>query len=169
MPGRNGTGPTGMGPMTPRAAGYYAGYQVPGYGFGRGRGRRMRRGMGKGAFPTIFTPHEGSSGKAQDVNSYIPVPTQEADVLKVQAKEMKQQLKTINDRVAQTESDSVSHRRIAVVKRSKCTGCSICRSVCPASAVILNTAAAIDGEKCTGCGLCIAKCPQGAIVLQKKK
>ena len=55
MPGGDGTGPGGMGPMTGRAAGFCAGYQVPGYmnpiggrgywGWGRGfrgggRGRR---------------------------------------------------------------------------------------------------------------------------------
>jgi len=49
MPGGDGTGPGGMGPMTGRAAGYCAGYGVPGYanpmpgrfwgrGFGLGRG-----------------------------------------------------------------------------------------------------------------------------------
>ncbi len=57
MPGGDGTGPGGMGPMTGRAAGFCAGYPVPGYmnpvggrgyggwcrgfrvgGFGRGRG-----------------------------------------------------------------------------------------------------------------------------------
>ena len=46
MPFGDGTGPAGMGPMTGRAAGYCAGYSVPGYmnpipgrGFwGRGRG-----------------------------------------------------------------------------------------------------------------------------------
>ena len=48
MPGGDGTGPGGMGPMTGRAAGYCAGYAVPGYanpvggrgfwGFGRGGG-----------------------------------------------------------------------------------------------------------------------------------
>ena len=46
MPGGDGTGPGGMGPMTGRAAGYCAGYAVPGFmnpipgrGFwGRGRG-----------------------------------------------------------------------------------------------------------------------------------
>lgn len=48
MPGGDGTGPAGMGPMTGRAAGYCAGYGVPGFtnpvggggywGFGRGRG-----------------------------------------------------------------------------------------------------------------------------------
>ena len=31
MPAGNGTGPLGMGPMTGRAAGYCAGYPVPGY------------------------------------------------------------------------------------------------------------------------------------------
>ena len=31
MPGGDRTGPAGMGPMTGRAAGYCAGYPVPGY------------------------------------------------------------------------------------------------------------------------------------------
>ncbi len=53
MPFGDGTGPVGLGPMTGRAAGYCAGYSVPGYmnpvagrgfwglsrGFGRGGGR----------------------------------------------------------------------------------------------------------------------------------
>jgi hypothetical protein len=48
MPRGDGTGPAGMGPMTGRAAGYCAGYPVPGFmnpvggrgywGWGRGRG-----------------------------------------------------------------------------------------------------------------------------------
>ena len=65
MPGGDGTGPLGLGPMTGRAAGFCAGYGVPGYmnpipgrfwwgvgrpfgwgrgfwGFGRGRGRGWR-------------------------------------------------------------------------------------------------------------------------------
>jgi len=50
MPGGDRTGPMGMGPMTGRAAGYCAGYSVPGFAnafggrgfgaFGGGRGRR---------------------------------------------------------------------------------------------------------------------------------
>jgi len=45
MPGGDGTGPAGMGPMTGRAAGPCAGYPMPGYmspipGVGRGFGRR---------------------------------------------------------------------------------------------------------------------------------
>jgi len=55
MPGGDGTGPGGLGPMTGRAAGFCAGYPVPGYasptwgrgygmGFGRGRGMGFGRG-----------------------------------------------------------------------------------------------------------------------------
>lgn len=50
MPRGNGTGPTGLGPMTGRAAGYCAGYGMPGFmnpipGFGTG----ARSGRGRGA------------------------------------------------------------------------------------------------------------------------
>ena len=63
MPRGDGTGPMGMGPMTGRAAGYCAGYPVPGFmnaipgrgywgrGIGFGRGRAVRgygRGLGRG-------------------------------------------------------------------------------------------------------------------------
>ena len=57
MPGGDGTGPAGMGPMTGRAAGYCAGYPMPGYanpipgrglGFGWGRGFGFGRGLGLG-------------------------------------------------------------------------------------------------------------------------
>lgn len=47
MPGGDGTGPVGRGPMTGRALGYCAGYDIPGYtnhGFGRGFGRGLGRG-----------------------------------------------------------------------------------------------------------------------------
>ncbi len=66
MPAGDGTGPLGAGPMTGRAAGYCAGFSVPGYmnpwpggargywrtgrGFGRGLGfgRGFSRGFGRG-------------------------------------------------------------------------------------------------------------------------
>ena len=56
MPGGDGTGPMGLGPMTGRAAGFCAGYGMPGYmnpvpgrgvGWGRGRGF-FGRGRGGG-------------------------------------------------------------------------------------------------------------------------
>jgi len=56
MPRGDGTGPAGMGPMTGRAAGYCAGYPVPGFmnpipgggygGWGRGYGRGGGAGQG---------------------------------------------------------------------------------------------------------------------------
>ena len=53
MPRGDKTGPWGTGPMTGRAAGYCAGYPVPGYmnptrGYGGGRGRGRGRGWGRG-------------------------------------------------------------------------------------------------------------------------
>ena len=53
MPRGDRTGPYGAGPMTGRAAGYCAGYSVPGYanprfGYGRGYGRGGGRGFGRG-------------------------------------------------------------------------------------------------------------------------
>ena len=53
MPRGDRTGPWGFGPRTGRAAGYCAGYSVPGFmnpipGFGRGFGRGWGRGYGRG-------------------------------------------------------------------------------------------------------------------------
>jgi len=51
MPRGDGTGPLGMGPMTGRAAGYCAGYGMPGYmnpGYGRGC---QNWGVGFGSYP----------------------------------------------------------------------------------------------------------------------
>ena len=48
MPGGDGTGPMGRGPMTGRASGLCAGYPNPGYtnpGYGRGLGRGIGRGF----------------------------------------------------------------------------------------------------------------------------
>ena len=61
MPRGNGTGPRGMGPMTGRAAGYCAGYSVPGYmnpfggrGLGMGYGYWGGRGVGRGFRRSFF-------------------------------------------------------------------------------------------------------------------
>ncbi|KON32347.1 hypothetical protein AC477_03110 [miscellaneous Crenarchaeota group-1 archaeon SG8-32-1] len=52
MPTGDKTGPIGQGPMTGRAAGYCAGYSVPGFmnpinGYGKGFGRGCGRGWGR--------------------------------------------------------------------------------------------------------------------------
>ena len=57
MPAGNGTGPLGFGPMTGRAAGYCAGYPVPGY-LNRTPGRRF---SAQSAYPGGF-PSYGATG-----------------------------------------------------------------------------------------------------------
>ena len=65
MPRGDRTGPWGAGPMTGRAAGYCAGYPVPGYmnppvGYGRGWRHGHGRGWGRGRFvypvPAVVQP-----------------------------------------------------------------------------------------------------------------
>lgn len=53
MPRGNGTGPTGMGPMTGKGTGYCAGYGMPGSGLrmGAGQMRGWRGGCGRGLRP----------------------------------------------------------------------------------------------------------------------
>ena len=126
MPRGDGTGPAGMGPMTGRAAGYCAGYSVPGYtnpiggrgfgAFGRGRGgggwgRRnwfyatglpgwQRAAMGMpayGAPPAYPTPYAAPFG---------PVATeeQELDALKGQAEYFEDALEGIRKRIEELQA-----------------------------------------------------------------
>ena len=121
MPGGDGTGPGGMGPMTGRAAGYCAGYPAPGFmnpipgrGFwGRGRGgggwgRRnwfyatgltgwQRAGYGYPAF-----------GGAPYGAPYTPAMTreQEAEMLKGQVEYFEDALDGIKKRIEELESKS---------------------------------------------------------------
>jgi hypothetical protein len=67
MPRGDGTGPTGLGPMTGRGAGFCAGYAAPGFtnttlgccgrGWGNGRGlRRMNQVYGNTGYPGVTLP-----------------------------------------------------------------------------------------------------------------
>jgi len=112
MPRGDGTGPGGLGPMTGRAAGYCAGYSVPGYmnpyggrsGLGFGYGRGYGRGYGKGfwpayPYPTTTAPTAYGGGFYQP-----PVePKQEMEMLTEDAKALKEQLDSINKRIAELE------------------------------------------------------------------
>jgi len=124
MPGGDGTGPGGMGPMTGRAAGYCAGYSVPGYmnpvvgrgrgGFGLGRGWGRGRGFGHGfgrgfggygaAYPYAYGASYNPT--AYGGYPYAPnvTPQQEADMLKEQAKAMQDEIKAINERISELAS-----------------------------------------------------------------
>jgi len=118
MPRGDGTGPAGMGPMTGRAAGYCAGYPVPGFmnpvggrgygGWGRGGGRG--RGFGRGfgwagagygmpAWGGVATPYAAP---------FTPTmaPEQELDGLKQQAEYFQDALGEIKKRMEQLEAES---------------------------------------------------------------
>ncbi|MEN8126959.1 MAG: DUF5320 domain-containing protein [Planctomycetota bacterium] len=88
MPGGNGTGPAGMGPMTGRGAGFCAGNQTPGFAnagggrrfFGRGRGMGCGRGFGWGgagygapAAQTLTSEQEleGLKGQAESLENSL--------------------------------------------------------------------------------------------------
>ena len=126
MPGGDGTGPAGLGPMTGRAAGFCAGYPVPGYvnpvggrgywgagrGFrGGGRGWRnwyyatglpgwARAGYGMPAWGGAMNPYAYSG------TPYVPGLTtqQELDGLKGQAEYLEDTLDGIKKRIEELES-----------------------------------------------------------------
>ena len=121
MPGGNGTGPAGMGPMTGRGAGFCAGYSVPGYanpvggrgyGMGFGRGRGMGRGFGRGF--GLGRVGYGSPAWAGVANQYpanasfVPTVTseQELEGLKQQAEFLQSSLSQVSERINQLEKEN---------------------------------------------------------------
>ncbi len=119
MPRGDRTGPMGAGPMTGRAAGYCAGYGVPGYmnpipggGFGYGRGFGYGfRGAGRGGLPWGGGRGRvwgGGRGYGWGYAPFVPVPypppseltkDQEIAELKAQADYFKGALEEINNRL----------------------------------------------------------------------
>lgn len=118
MPSGNRTGPTGLGPMTGRAAGFCAGFPVPGYmnpipsrgfrGCGRGGGRGWRH-----WYYATGLPDRAKAGYGYPVGGPVPdtyapygvlfAPTmtaeQELDGLKGQAEYFQNALGEINARI----------------------------------------------------------------------
>ena len=86
MPGFDGTGPRGMGPMTGGGRGFCA---IPGYGMPQGMPYYAVRPFTLG--PTPFAPNMTRE--------------QELDFLKTQAQAMKQQLEQIETRIQQLGSE----------------------------------------------------------------
>jgi hypothetical protein len=119
MPRGDGTGPAGLGPMTGRAAGYCAGYSMPGYtnpifggGFGRGRGFYGRGGGGRGFrnmyYATGLTGWQRASMGGPAFAGAYPyagevTPKQETDILKSEADLLKRQLEDIQGRIDSLE------------------------------------------------------------------
>jgi len=124
MPGGDGTGPMGMGPMTGRAAGYCAGYGVPGYmnpyvggrGFGYGFYccRRFGRGFGRGFRGRWFygDPYLGypvapsvANPAADPYAVWQTTPKQEMEMLQSQAEMLNEQLTGIRKRIEELEKE----------------------------------------------------------------
>lgn len=126
MPRGDGTGPAGMGPMTGRAAGFCAGYPVPGYmnpmggrgfwGWGRGRGGgRGRRhwfwatGVPGWARAGVGWPAWGAP-VAPFAPAMTPAPQQELEALKQQASYFQDALKDIQERIDELQADASAQK-----------------------------------------------------------
>jgi len=116
MPGGNGTGPVGMGPMTGRAAGFCAGYSVPGYAnpvggqgaLGRGKGC-WGRGGGRGWrnwFYATGLPRWARGGSPAGFPA-APTAEQEQQALKQQAQYLRDSLESIDKRIGELEKGTV--------------------------------------------------------------
>jgi len=112
MPRGDRTGPDGEGPMTGRAAGYCAGYAMPGYANlmpGRrfsGWSRAGRRGGGRGQrwrhwFYATGLPRWARFGPSPDWAP--PIPEQEAGALRAQAEWLQGELDAIHQRLGELE------------------------------------------------------------------
>ena len=123
MPGGDGTGPGGMGPMTGRAAGICAGYAAPGYvnriggrgyrGWSRGGGWGRRNWCYATGLPAWARTGYGLPARGGVRNQYAygggpfaPGQTagQELDALKGQAEHLGDALGDINKRIEELES-----------------------------------------------------------------
>lgn len=124
MPFGDGTGPLGLGPMTGRAAGYCAGYPVPGFmnplpgrffwGFGRGffgRGRGFRRWYYLTGLPGWYRYYMGLPAWGGWINPYfgfpftatVSDPSSEKEFLKKQAELLEEELKAIREEISRLE------------------------------------------------------------------
>ncbi|MBL7065522.1 MAG: DUF5320 domain-containing protein [Anaerolineae bacterium] len=117
MPRRDRTGPMGAGPMTGRAAGYCAGYGVPGYAYpapGRGFGMEWGGGTGRGRRWRHWHYATGLPGWARfshapawEYGPYAGPLTREQEVesLKTQAEWLKGELDAINQCLTELERE----------------------------------------------------------------
>ncbi|MBL7221526.1 MAG: DUF5320 domain-containing protein [Phycisphaerae bacterium] len=118
MPGGDGTGPAGMGPMTGRAAGYCVGYAMPGsvnpvVGRGFGGGGRGGRGRRNRFYATGLTGQQRVAMGVPAFGGAVPVaapyaPTmsgeQQLDALKGQAEYFADVLNGIRKRIEELEA-----------------------------------------------------------------
>jgi len=129
MPWGDGTGPLGLGPKTGRAAGYCAGYPVPGYmnpipgrgfwgwgrgWFGRGGGRGWRHWFYATGLPGWMRARIGypAFGRWNVPYNYgEPTPKEEMEMLKEQLEFLKEQLEEIQKRMNDLEKEQAQEQK----------------------------------------------------------
>jgi hypothetical protein len=103
MPGRDGTGPMGMGPMTGRGAGFCGGFAAPGYanpiGYGFGRGRGFKR-----MFYAAGLPEWARFGYHNINGTYFASGADEKEFLKRQAELLENQLDDVKKRLGELDN-----------------------------------------------------------------
>lgn len=125
MPLGDQTGPMGFGPMSGRAAGFCAGYGMPGYanpvygrgrGFGRGRGLGFRGGWGRGfgrgfgfgrPWAAPYAPYSGYGNypPAAQTAQTAPTAQDELSALQRESEYLKTELDNINRRISELQSE----------------------------------------------------------------
>jgi hypothetical protein len=108
MPRGDGTGPAGIGPMTGRAAGYCAGYAMPGYAnpYGGRLGRGMAWGRGRRFGYAQPAPYwYGADAPYRYAAPYSK--TQEREALQNHLKLMEEQVSAMRKRLEELESESL--------------------------------------------------------------
>ena len=115
MPGLDGTGPWGMGPMTGRGLGWCNPYGAFGRGWrgrGRGRGLGFGRGFGRGrgfgwrwfAGTSPYGPYYPPYNPSYEP-PYQMRPEEEVNMLKENAEALREELNAIEKRIAELEAN----------------------------------------------------------------
>jgi hypothetical protein len=115
MPFGDGTGPSGMGSMTGRGAGFCAGYNMPGYAnrisgyarFSRGGGRGHRNWYYATGLPGWARAQSGAAAWG-GYRAFYPSgpdmsPEKEAEILKNRAQMMQDEINAISERITELE------------------------------------------------------------------
>lgn len=112
MPRGDGTGPMGMGAMSGRAAGYCAGYGMPGFanplpGRGLGRGRGWRNMFYATGLPGWMRFGGYAAPYGSPTPFQKPDPELEKQALKNQAEALQSELDSIKKRLGEMETGTV--------------------------------------------------------------
>ncbi len=125
MAGGNGTGPMGLGPKTGRAAGFCAGFSVPGYmnpmrgmGFGAGRGGRpygggrgRAWGGGRGWGWRANIPYNPYYEPVPEMYNQNMNPQDEIKFQKDQIAFLQEQIKATHQRIKELEDETVKEKK----------------------------------------------------------